>query len=195
MSAIATPNEILEFWFGPPETADMEATRVRWFTKDPAFDREIQERFGPTIEHALKGGLVDWAWESGPALARVLLLDQFTRNAFRETPRAFEGDAQALAAAREMVMRGQDLQLAPLWRTFVYLPFEHAEDLNAQHEALRLFERLVEDAPALADQLEWTKRHLVIIERFGRFPHRNAILGRASTPEEIEFLKQPGSRF
>lgn len=192
---IATPADILEFWFGPPEMADMEATRVRWFRKDPTFDREIAERFGPTITPALVGGLADWAWEPGPALARVLLLDQFTRNVFRDTPRAFEGDAQALAAARAMVMRGQDVQLAPLRRMFVYLPFEHAEDRDAQREGVRLFERLVEDAPGLADQLEWTKRHQVIIERFGRFPHRNAILGRLSTPEEIEFLKLPGSGF
>src|SRR5207245_226662 len=106
-----------------------------------------------------------------------LLLDQFTRNAFRDTPRAFAGDALALAAAREMVMRGQDQQLAPLQRGFVYLPFEHAEDLGAQREALQLFERLAHDAPGLADLLEWARKHHVIVERFGRFPHRNAVLG------------------
>jgi uncharacterized protein (DUF924 family) len=189
------PDHVLEFWFGPPEQADLEQTQPRWFRKDPAFDRKVADTFGPLIEQALAGGLTDWAWEPGPALARVLLLDQFTRNAFRDTPRAFAGDVLALAAARAMVEHGQDQHLRPLQRVFVYLPFEHAEDLHAQNEALKLFGRLAEDAPGLADNLEWARKHHVIIQRFGRFPHRNAILGRASTPEELAFLEQPGSRF
>lgn len=191
----AEPAQVLEFWFGTPECADLEAVRARWFRKDTAFDREIADTFGRLIEQALQGGLGDWAWQPGPALARILLLDQFTRNAFRDTPRAFAGDALALAAAREMVLRGQDKQLDPLQRSFVYLPFEHAEDRAAQQESLRLFGDLAQAAPGLADLLEWARKHQVIVERFGRFPHRNTILGRPSTPEEIEFLRQPGSRF
>lgn len=191
----AEPAQVLEFWFGPPECADLEAVRRRWFRKDPGFDREIAETFGALIERALAGELRDWAWQPGHALARILLLDQFTRNAFRDTPRAFAGDALALAAAREMVLRGQDQQLDPQQRSFVYLPFEHAEDRQAQQEALQLFGALAEAAPGLADLLEWARKHHAIIERFGRFPHRNAVLGRASTADEIEFLKQPGSRF
>jgi uncharacterized protein (DUF924 family) len=189
------PDEVLAFWFGPPERADLEEAKPYWFRKDAAFDREIAERFGPLIERALRGLLADWAWEHGPALARILLLDQFTRNAFRDTPRAFAGDALALRAARTMVERGQDQLLRPLQRVFVYLPYEHAEDLATQQEALRLFGRLAEAAPGLADYLEWARRHHAVIERFGRFPHRNAILGRPSTPEELAFLQQPGSGF
>ncbi len=189
------PAEVLEFWFGPPERADAEETTARWFRKDPAFDREIAGRFGPLIERALAGELQDWAWQPGPALARILLLDQFTRNAFRDTPRAFAGDALALAGARQMVAQAQDQALPPLRRVFVYLPFEHAEELAAQQESLRLFARLAQEAPALAGYLDYARRHHEIVERFGRFPHRNAILGRVSTPEEAAFLRQPGTGF
>ena len=130
-----------------------------------------------------------------PALARVLLLDQFTRNAFRDTPRAFAGDARALKAAQAMVAARQDAALAPLQRQFVYLPFEHAESLPMQDEAMRLFGALAAEQPQFADLLEWARRHRDIIARFGRFPHRNALLGRASTPDEEAFLLLPGSRF
>jgi uncharacterized protein (DUF924 family) len=195
MTPASSPDEVLAFWFGPPERADLEEPGPHWFSKDAAFDREIAVRFGPLVERALRDELADWGWEHGPALARILLLDQFTRNAFRDTPQAFAGDALALRAARTMVERGQDGLLRPLQRVFVYLPFEHAEDLAAQQEALRLFGRLAEAAPALADYLEWARKHHAVIERFGRFPHRNAILGRTSTPAEIAFLEQPGSRF
>jgi len=177
--------EVLAFWFGPTEQR-----RPEWFRKDEAFDAQIRERFGALVEQALAGAHRDWAGTADGALARVLLLDQFTRNMFRATPRAFEGDALALGAAREMVVGGQDRQLTPLRRVFVYLPFEHAEDHRSQQESLRLFE-------ALGDPgfLDYARRHAAIVERFGRFPHRNAILDRASTPEEVEFLKQPGSGF
>lgn len=193
--ASSEPSEVLEFWFGTPELADTEAVTARWFRKDPAFDDEIRQRFGPLVERALAGELQDWAWQPGPALARILLLDQFTRNALRDTPRAFAGDALALAAAQQMVMQAQDQALPPLRRVFVYLPFEHAESLAAQEESMRLFTRLAEEVPALAGYLDYARRHHEIVERFGRFPHRNALLGRASTPEEAAFLLQPGSGF
>jgi uncharacterized protein (DUF924 family) len=177
--------QVLDFWFGQSETE-----RPEWFRKDPAFDALISARFGAAVERALQGAFREWEATPEGALARVILLDQFTRNIFRGTPRAFAGDALALEAARAMVSRGDDLRLAPVRRTFVYLPFEHSEDMAMQRESLRLFGAL-----AYGDLAEWARRHAVIVERFGRFPHRNAILGRTSTPEEIEFLKQPGSGF
>lgn len=182
--------EVLDFWFGPTDVA-----RDVWFRKDAAFDATVRQRFANDIELALAGGLPGWAGAPATALARVLLLDQFTRNIFRDTPRAFAGDALALAAAREMLSRGQDLALSPLRRVFAYLPFEHAEDMAAQHEALRLFAALSAQARDLAGFEDYARRHAVVIERFGRFPHRNAVLARPSTPEELEFLNQPGSTF
>jgi len=181
---------VLDFWFG-----DGDAARGEWFRKDAAFDASIRERFGALLERALSGDLPDWQQSPETALARIVLLDQFTRNVFRDTPRAFAGDALALAAARRMVADGRDRALSPLRRAFVYLPFEHAEDLAAQDEAVRLFSELAAEKPELADMLDYAQRHHAVIARFGRFPHRNAVLGRASTAEEIAFLEQPGSRF
>jgi uncharacterized protein (DUF924 family) len=182
--------DILDFWFGAGDRP-----RAEWFRKDPAFDAAVRERFGPLIEQALQRGIDDWAHSPQPALARIVVLDQFTRNVFRDTPAAFAGDALALAAAQELVAGGQDRRLAPLQRWFVYLPFEHAEDRAAQQESMRLFGLLAAEHPERADALEWARRHQVVIERFGRFPHRNAILGRASSAEEAAFLRQPGSSF
>ncbi|MBK9363429.1 MAG: DUF924 domain-containing protein [Rubrivivax sp.] len=182
--------DILDFWFGAGDRP-----RAEWFRKDPAFDAAVRERFGPLIEQALQRGIDDWAHSPQPALARIVVLDQFTRNVFRDTPAAFAGDALALAAAQELVAGGQDRRLTPLQRWFVYLPFEHAEDRAAQQESMRLFGLLAAEHPERADALEWARRHQVVIERFGRFPHRNAILGRASSAEEAAFLRQPGSSF
>ena len=193
--AQATPADVLDFWFGPPEDPGHRLPRQAWFRKDPALDLQVGERFGPTIEAALAGRLQSWAAEPLDALAQVIVLDQFTRNAFRDTARAFAGDERALAAARAMVDAGQDRGLSGVQRQFVYMPFEHAEDLAAQQQALRLFQQLGEDEPALADLLRWAQAHHDIIARFGRFPHRNAQLGRTSTPEEEAFLKTPGSSF
>jgi uncharacterized protein (DUF924 family) len=187
--------DVLDFWFGAPGSPEHGRERDAWFTKDEAFDRLIGERFGAVIEAALAGGLADWAEAPDSALALVIVLDQFTRNAYRGTPRSFAGDAMALRSAREMVARGSDLTLLPVQRAFAYLPFEHAEDLAAQRESLHLFAQLAEADASLAGYADYARRHHDIIERFGRFPHRNAILGRVSTPEELEFLKQPGSGF
>jgi uncharacterized protein (DUF924 family) len=181
---------VLDVWFG-----DTEVDRPEWFRKDPAFDDRIRQRFGALIERALAGDLDRWADTPRSALARIVLLDQFTRNVFRDTPRAFAGDAQALAAARQMVAQGFDRALPPLERGFVYLPFEHAESAEVQAESLRLFGALAAEAPALADKLMWAEKHAHVIARFGRYPHRNAVLGRVSTPEEVAFLAEPGSRF
>jgi uncharacterized protein (DUF924 family) len=185
-----TAASVLQFWFG----AD-DALREVWFRKDPAFDDEIRSRFGALVERALTGALDDWAVERDGALARIVVLDQFTRNIFRDTPRAFAGDAQALAGARAMVARGDDLTLPPLRRVFVYLPFEHAEDRAMQRESLRLFAALLREHASTATFDDYARRHAEVIERFGRFPHRNAVLGRVSTADEAAFLLQPGSGF
>ena len=185
-------DEVLSFWFGEPPT---EQARSEWFRKDAAFDKLIGEQFGAAIDDALAGRLDGWQAQPRSALARILLLDQFTRNVHRGSASAFDGDALALAAARRMVQQGDDRRLAPLMRWFVYLPCEHAEDLAAQDEALRLFGALAAEHPALADALQWAARHREVVVRFGRFPHRNAALGRTSTPEEEAFLRQPGSSF
>ena len=181
---------VLDFWFG-----NTDAARPEWFRKDPAFDASIRASFGPLIERALAGALSEWQAAPESALALILLLDQFTRNVFRDSPRAFAGDTQALAAARALVASGGDRQLPPQRRAFAYMPFEHAEERAAQDEAVRLFTPLAQEAPFLADMLDYAHRHRDIVARFGRFPHRNAVLGRTSTAEEAQFLTQPGSGF
>lgn len=185
---------VYQFWF-PPE-ANPDQPRREWFIKDPAFDDAIRSRFGALVEQALSGALRAWDAE-GPrsALARILLLDQFTRNIYRDTPQAFAGDQLALRAAQDMVDGDEDLAMPPFQRAFVYLPFEHAEDIAMQDQAVALFVRLSAAHPALNDMCEYARKHRAVIARFGRFPHRNAILGRPSTPAEQEFLQQPGSRF
>ena len=187
--------EVLDFWFGAPGSPEEGPQRKQWFTKDAGFDASIRERFGSIIEAALAGGLREWDAQPKTALARILVLDQFTRNCFRGTPRAFDGDAAALAAARALVDSGAHATLSPLQRSFVYLPFEHAEDLAMQDDAVRLFATLARDAGDLAGLLEWAQRHRDVIAQFGRFPHRNAILGRVDTDAESAFLAGPGSRF
>ena len=194
-AATIGPQQVLDFWFGAPGSAESGQARKEWFVKDPAFDRRIDERFGATIERALRGELDGWAATPDGALARIVVLDQFTRNCFRGAGRAFAGDPQALAAASALVGTRQDESLAPLQRAFAYLPFEHAESLAMQDEAVRLFTRLVADAPELKTMLDYAHKHRAVIERFGRFPHRNAALGRQSTAEELAFIATPGTGF
>ncbi len=191
----ADARSVLDFWFGAADSAGYGEIHKSWFSKDEAFDRQIRERFGALIEQALRGEYAEWAADALSALAQILLLDQFTRNAFRGTARAFAGDARALAAASRMVGSRQDEALPTFMRSFVYMPFEHAEGLATQDEALRLFKRLVAGTDDPQKLVDFAECHRAIVERFGRFPHRNDILGRQSTAEEIEFLKQPGSGF
>ncbi len=191
----AQAQEVLDFWFGADGDAAQGTARQEWFTQDDAFDRRIADRFGATIERALRGELDVWDEAPRPVLARIVVLDQFTRNAFRGTPRAFAGDARALAAASCLVAAGGDEALPAVMRAFAYLPFEHAETLPMQDESVRLFTRLAVADAQWASMLEFAHRHRALIARFGRFPHRNAILGRRSTTEEIAFLDEPGSRF
>ncbi len=186
-------DEILDFWFGPRDSDAFGASRALWFRKDDAVDRSIRERFGSAVETALDGGFSEWVTPRH-ALARVLLLDQFTRNIFRDTARAFAGDKLALGISKATVGGGDDRALTPVERWFLYMPFVHAEDRASQERALELFTKL-RDETGLGDPLVWAERHAAVIRRFSRFPHRNAFLGRASTPEEIAFLATPGSGF
>jgi uncharacterized protein (DUF924 family) len=195
MSDAELIQEVLAFWFGAPGDAHHNKTREEWFRKDDAFDAEIRSRFGTLIDDALDGKLAPWAATTDGALAQILVLDQFTRNAFRGTPRSFAGDAKALNLARALVADGRDRALPGVRRSFVYLPFEHAEDLATQDQSLVLFKQLARDEPEHASLTTWAERHHAIIARFGRFPHRNAILGRPGTPEEEAFLREPGSSF
>ena len=173
------PDEVLKFWFG--------RDRKAWFEKDPVFDAEIRQRFLPHYELGAAGMLGAWKLAPASCLALVLLLDQFPRNMFRDSARAFAADPLARDAARTILERGWDQAMTPDERMFAYLPFEHSEALPDQELSLQLF--------AGNANFEWARKHWEIIRRFGRFPHRNAALGRASTPEEIEFLSQPGSSF
>ena len=184
--------QVLLFWFGPPPTRGRRD--ARWFGKNDAFDRECRTRFLPLHERAAAGELDSWKEEAAKCLALVLLLDQFPRNMFRGTPRAFATDARALKAARHALGQGFDKGMLPVERMLLYLPFEHSETLADQVLACELTQPL-EAFPDTEDAYRYAVAHHGIIERFGRFPHRNAILGRDSTPEETEFLKQPGSGF
>ena len=191
----ADAQAVLDFWFGAAGSIESGTQRALWFTKSDATDRTIAQRFGALIDAALRGSFSAWAAQAQSALAQIVLLDQFTRNVFRGTPRAFSGDARALTAARVMVRERGDAALAPLQRAFVYLPFEHAEDLRAQDEAVRLFTRLAGASPEAQGLLDYAHKHRAVIERFGRFPHRNAILSRPSTAQELAFLQEPGAGF
>lgn len=184
----ALAGDIHAFWFGAA------VPDPRWFRKDPAFDAEIRTRYGAAIEAALEGAYEAWSATPRGALARILLLDQFTRNVFRGTPRAFAGDPLALDVAGRAVDAGFDRELGPNERWFLYLPFEHAEDAAAQDRSLGLFGALARETGERGP-LEWAEKHAAVIRRFGRYPHRNAILGRASTPEELAYLDEPGSGF
>lgn len=190
----AHPDEVLAFWFGEPGSPDCCKPRAEWFVKSDAFDARIRERFGATVQAALDGGCEHWCDDRRGALAYLIVLDQFTRNIHRGTPAAFAGDPQALAAARRIVERGWDKACQPAQRSFCYLPFEHSESAADQQESLRLFGELKRETGD-GGGYDWALKHQRVIERFGRFPHRNEILGRQSTAEEITFLEEPGSRF
>ena len=198
-----TAQAVLDFWFLPPSSAGHGKMRDAWFRKDAQFDALVAERFGAVIAAALAGGLRAWDNDgtlgAQGTLARILVLDQFTRNAFRGQRASFAGDALALAAATELEGSKADRTLAPLQRWFAYMPFEHAEDARMQEKSVTLFAELAreggEHGGEFAGALDFAQRHRSVIDRFGRFPHRNAILGRASTADELVFLSQPGSGF
>ena len=173
-------SDVLDFWFSRSKD---------WFAKSPEFDEEIRSRFLALHESAASGELEFWKQDHLGCLALVIALDQFPRNLFRGSARAFASDEMARATARSILRRGWDQRLTKDERLFAYLPFEHSEALDDQELCCKLM------APLGTELLKWAEKHRDIIQRFGRFPHRNAALGRESTPEEIEFLKQPGSGF
>ncbi|MEO1374914.1 MAG: DUF924 family protein [Cyanobacteria bacterium J06635_10] len=187
-------NEILDFWFGSPDESDYGKPRKAWFAKEPEFDEELRSRFLTDYEKAAGGHLDEWKDSPLDCLALILLLDQFPRNIFRETPQAFATDWEALSTAHQAIAQGYDRKLLNVQRWFVYLPFEHSENIDHQRQSVKLFQKLSGDKES-AKAIESAIRHRSVIERFGRFPHRNIILGRPSTPEEKEFLKEPGARF
>ncbi len=176
-------SDVLDFWFS-------DAVRAKWFKPDEAFDRELESRFGELSGMARSGALTSWAGPPEGALALVILLDQIPRNIFRGTPEAFSGDARALEIAEAAIDLGHDARLEPMQRYMLYMPFMHSENLEAQERGMELFERL-----GLEEPLRYMKMHRDVVARFGRFPHRNAILGRESTSEELEFLSGPNSSF
>jgi uncharacterized protein (DUF924 family) len=178
-----TPDTVLTFWFS-------DEAKKRWFDKSDAFDAECRERFGAAVEAAKAGALDDWLQTPEGALALVILLDQLPRNVFRGTPDAFSGDDKALATAKAAIAKGFDAAIPFDRRNFFYLPFQHSERLEDQERGMELYA-----ANDVADGLRWMTLHRDIIARFGRFPHRNAILGRISSQEELDFLQQPGSSF
>jgi uncharacterized protein (DUF924 family) len=185
---------LLDFWFGPAEHPECLHHKQIWFRSTPEFDAAVRESFAADHDAAAAGALA--AWEEAPlsALAFVMLLDQVPRNIFRSTPRAFSGDPLALAATNRALKRGFDQKVPPAWRLFFYLPLEHSEMLEDQQRGLDLLLALpaVQDRPS---EGKMSRLHLEIIERFGRFPHRNAILGRESTAEELAFLIECEHRF
>lgn len=181
--------EVLDYWFGPGDTVSDEV-RQRWFKKSEATDRDIRERFGDAVARAGRGELDEWAATPRGRLALVILLDQFTRNIHRERPEAFACDAKAQRLVSEGLGRGDDRELSAAQRAFLYMPLMHAEDFELQNRGVALFE-----AAGQGSFADYARRHRDIIERFGRFPHRNAVLGRESTTEELEFLREPGSFF
>ncbi len=178
------PKAILHFWFE-------HSTPKQWFIKSHVFDDLIAWQFGDGVEDALVGRLTAWSEETADCLALILLLDQFTRHIYRDTPKAFAGDGQALILSQKTVERGWLQSCSSLHkRKFMLMPMMHSEDIRVQHSALPLFEQFTD-----ADTLRFARRHKDIVARFGRFPHRNAILGRPSSTEELAFLREPGSSF
>jgi uncharacterized protein (DUF924 family) len=190
-----TPEDLLEFWFADAlsSPAAAEARIGLWFSEHAAFDAEIRSRFGALAERALRGECDAWRGAARPTLALVLALDQLPRNLYRGSARAFEGDSKARNAARAALVAGFDTQLAPLEAVFLYLPFEHSEEPADQERSVLLFERLVARAPtgletAFERIADFARRHRDVIERFGRFPQRNAALGRASSSDERAYV-------
>ncbi|MBD2776707.1 DUF924 family protein [Iningainema tapete] len=186
--------EILDFWFGNPDEPGFGKPKAFWFKKTPELDEELRSRFLKDYQKAAGGYLDEWVDLPETCLALILLLDQFPRNMFRGTPEAYATDWEALSAAQQAVAQGFDKKMLPVQRWFIYLPFEHSENLEHQTKAVQLFQQLSND-PDSASTIDYAIRHQAVIERFGRFPHRNEILGRISTLEEKEYLNQKGSSF
>jgi len=175
--------EVINFWFN-------EIDQSQWWVKDVAFDDVIRQRFLSVHQQASIGELADWRTSAQGRLAEIIVLDQFSRNIFRDTVESFASDSLALVLAQEAINIGADLELSPIERSFLYMPFMHSESLLIHNYAVELFSQ-----PGMDNNLDFELRHKDIIERFGRYPHRNDILGRESTSQEVSFLLEPGSSF
>lgn len=173
-----TKHEIIHFWF-------VETEPALWFQKSDAFDAEVKLRFGPTHEMAREGLCDTWMTDAEGCLALVIVLDQFPRHIYRDLPESFAADAKALITAKYAISKGYDQILDPVKRGFLYLPFQHSEDLREQKRSVELYSKMQEENPT---GYRYAVRHMEVIEKFGRFPHRNYILGRECTPEELEYL-------
>jgi uncharacterized protein (DUF924 family) len=189
----AKPEEVLDFWFGREGEPGYGEFREAWFRKNPEFDQRVRERFQELYEAAARSDLDAWRDEARSCLALVILLDQIPRNMFRGDPRSYATDRKAQEVAEYAVDRALDRELPAFQRMFLYMPFMHSEDLEHQRRSVELFRVLGGDGEG--DSSDYAVRHMEIIERFGRFPHRNEVLGRQTTAEEAEFLTQPGSSF
>lgn len=187
------PGEVLDFWFGREGEEGYGEFREAWFQKDEEFDAQVRGRFLEAYERAARGEYDQWREEPESCLALVILLDQFPRNLFRGDPRTHATDDKALSISRKALQKGLDRELFPFQRHFLYMPFMHSEDLEDQQRSVALFHELADEGGP--DVTEYAEGHRNIVERFGRFPHRNEVLGRRTTPEEAEFLEQPGSSF
>jgi len=193
---------ILRFWFGTA-TDDVEVAEQcgnMWWKKNPGIDNEIRERFEGELNAVAKGEHDDWLEDSRGRLAMIILADQFSRNMYRDTPRAFANDALALSWCKDGIDSGVDGELRSIERVFLYMPLEHSESIEDQRRSVALFTQLAQNVAPQQRKLfngyvDYAVRHRDIVQRFGRFPHRNAILGRESTEDEITFLQQPGSSF
>jgi len=201
-ASATSPQAVLDFWFGPLDGGGQPngAHVRRWFEKNVDFDREITERFGKLHEEIVGRKHEDWLDDPRSRLAYVIVLDQFSRNMFRDNPRAFATDAQAVAAAADGVARGHDKPLTPDERSFLYMPFMHSEDLAMQARSVDLFRKLAAEAPPeqaqrRASSVDYAQKHRDLIAKFGRFPQRNSALGRTSTGDEWEYLKESGGGF
>jgi len=200
--ALPTVDEVIAFWFGDLDDEGLAApeTSIRWFKKDLAFDREIVERFGGLIEALAAGEGEGWRETAQGALAYIIVLDQFTRNAYRGTGRMYAADVRALAATVDAIEGGLDSELPTAHRVFLYMPLMHCEREGAQHRCVEVFEALAAELSGKGKEqaeanLDYAKQHRDIVVRFGRFPHRNELLDRESTPEELAFLDEPDSSF
>ncbi|MDC7692145.1 DUF924 family protein [Vogesella indigofera] len=187
--------QVVQFWFDGTDEAQLATSRSAWFRKDAAFDDAIRQRFLPLWQRAAAGELLPDPADAHAVLAWLIVADQFSRNLFRGEAQAFALDAQARTVAKAALAVGLEQQLPPVARWFFYLPLEHSEALADQDESVRRFESLSPDSPERASVVDYAEKHRAIIVRFGRFPHRNAALGRPSTADELLFLAQPGSSF
>lgn len=197
-----TPDTIVQFWFGDSDDDATVASHCAglWWSKNPELDRSIRERFEPAVQAVAAGELDHWRASSEGWLALIILTDQFPRNIYRGTPDAFRYDPIARQLCEEGLAAAADQQLRPIQRVFFYLPLEHSENRAHQARSVALFRELAASAPAGAQAVfdrfqDFARRHKAVVDRFGRFPHRNEILGRPSTQEEIAFLREPGSSF